>query len=98
MPETNTNISAAVQEISDKAQLLVREEIELAKLEITQKATKLAGGAAIGPAAGVFALLALFLILHGLAWLAWYVLFDSDNYFWGFFIIAGLLLVLAGVA
>ena len=41
-------------EVSEKASLLVREEIELAKAEITSKVSKLTKGAAVAGAAGVF--------------------------------------------
>jgi lysylphosphatidylglycerol synthetase-like protein (DUF2156 family) len=92
-------ISAAIQEISERAQLLVREEIELAKVEITAKLTRLARGAAIGAAAGVFALGGLLLVLHGLSWLAWWLLpVSSTQIFWGFFLIAVLLFILGAVA
>jgi hypothetical protein len=92
-------ITAAIQEISDRAQVLVREEIELAKTEITLKLTKLAKGAAIGAAAGVFALGGLLLLLHGFAWLAWWALpVSSDQIFWGFFLVALLLFVVGAVA
>jgi predicted phage tail protein len=100
MPSETENISAAVQEISEKAQLLVRDEIELAKAEVTQKVTRIAKGAAIAAAAGIFALLGLFLLLHSLSWLAWYGIFgdDSGDFFWGFLIVAGVLFILGGVA
>jgi Putative Actinobacterial Holin-X, holin superfamily III len=61
-------VGPAVQEISFRAQQLVREEIELAKAEVTAKATKLAKGAAVGAAGGIFAVTALLFFLHGLAW------------------------------
>jgi hypothetical protein len=93
-----TQIAQAVQEVSEKASLLVREEIELAKAEITQKVTKLAKGAGIGAAAGIFVLGALILIMHGIAWLLWYLIFPSNQFFWGFFMEAGLLLVIAALA
>ena len=38
------NIATAIAEVSERATLLVREEIELAKAEVTEKATKLAQG------------------------------------------------------
>ncbi len=93
-----TQIAQAVQEVSEKASLLVREEIELAKAEITEKVTKLAKGAGIGAAAGIFVLGALVLILHGIAWLLWYLIFPDNQFFWGFFMEAGILLVLAALA
>ena len=101
---TDTNsqatIVAAINEVSDKAQLLVREEIELAKAEVTEKLTKLARGAAVGAAAGIFVITGLLFLLHGLAWLAWYALpvGNSLNFFWGFFLVAGVLFILGGLA
>ena len=101
---TDTNsqatIVAAINEVSDKAQLLVREEIELAKVEVTEKITKLARGAAVGFAAGIFVITGLLFLLHGLAWLAWYALpvGNSLNFFWGFFLVAGVLFILGGLA
>ncbi len=82
-------IGHAITDVTQKIQLLVREEIELAKAEVGAKASKLGKGAAIGAAAGVFVLGALVLILHGFAWLAWYLLFPNETYFWGFFLVAG---------
>src|SRR5919205_1173669 len=64
------NIAQAIQDVSERAQVLIREEIELAKAEVIEKVTTLAKGAAVGVAAGVFALFALLFILHGLGWLA----------------------------
>ena len=93
-----TQIAQAVQEITEKASLLVREEIELAKAEVTEKVTKLAKGGAIGAAAGIFVLGATLLILQGLAWLAWYLIFPSTQFFWGFFTGAGILIILAALA
>lgn len=57
-----------VGEVSSKASLLVREEIDLVKAELTDKAGKLGRGAAAGAAAGVFAIFALVYFLHALAW------------------------------
>lgn len=92
-------ITAAIQEIGERAQVIVREEIELAKLEITQKLTKLARGAAIGAAASVFVLGGLIVLLHGLSWLAWWALPVGDSqFFWGFFLVALILFVLGIVA
>jgi hypothetical protein len=97
---SQANIIAAINEVSDKAQLLVREEIELAKAEVTDKLTKLAKGAAVGLAAGIFVIIGLLFLLHGLAWLVWYLLptGNSLNYFWGFFLVAGVLFLLGGLA
>ncbi len=97
--DDKATIATAIQEITEKAQLLVKEEIELAKAELEVKAKALGKGAAIGAAAGVFVLAALLMLLHGLAWLAWYVLPVGDSsFFWGFFFVAGIFLVLAAIA
>src|SRR4051794_11407740 len=80
----DVKIAQAVQEVSERAQILVREEIELAKAEVTEKVTVLAKGAGVGIAAGVVGVFGLSLLLQGFAWLAWFVLFaGSSNYFWG---------------
>jgi uncharacterized membrane protein YqjE len=93
------NIAAAITEVSERATLLVREEIELAKAEITEKATKLAKGAVVGVAAGVFIVTALFFLLIGFAWLLYYYLPGNEfTYFWGFFAMAAILVVLGVIA
>jgi uncharacterized membrane protein YqjE len=93
------NIAAAIAEVSEKAQLLIREEIELAKTEVTEKVTKLIKGAVVGLAAGVFVLLGLMMGLHGLAWLAYWVIpFPNGTYFWGFFVVAVALFLMGGLA
>jgi uncharacterized membrane protein YqjE len=95
------NIAAAITEVSERAQLLVREEIELAKTEVAEKVTRLIKGAIVGIAAGVFVVTALVFALVGCAWLLYYYLPGNDfTYFWGFFAMAVILLllgVLAGV-
>jgi uncharacterized membrane protein YqjE len=100
-PQDNhaANITQAIQEVSERAQLLVREEIELAKVEMTEKAQQLGKGAAVGGAAGVFALFGLVLLLEGFCWLAWYLLPVSNTaFFWGFFLVAGILFLLGALA
>jgi uncharacterized membrane protein YqjE len=93
------DLAQTVQDISERVSLLVHEEIELAKAEVTEKVTKLLRGIVIGIAAGIFVVVGLLFLLHGLAWLAWFVLpVDGDAIFWGFFVVAGLLFVLGGVA
>lgn len=93
------NIAAAIAEVSERATLLVREEIELAKAEVSEKATKLVKGAVVGIAAGVFFLTALIFVLVGCAWLLYYYLPVGDfAYFWGFFAMAAILVVLGVLA
>lgn len=93
------NIAAAITEVSERATLLVREEIELAKAEVTEKATKLVKGAVVGIAAGIFFAMALIFALVGCAWLLYYYLPGNDfTYFWGFFAMAVILLLLGALA
>jgi uncharacterized membrane protein YqjE len=98
-PDGPQNIAAAIAEVSERATLLVREEIELAKAEVTEKASKLIKGAVVGIAAGVFFLTALVFALVGCAWLLYYFLPGGDfTYFWGFFAMAAILVVLGVLA
>ena len=98
-PESTQNIAAAIGEVSERATVLIREEIELAKAEVTEKARKLMRGAIVGAAAGVFVLSALVFALVGCAWLLYYYLPGSAfAYFWGFFAMAVILLVLGVLA
>ena len=92
-------IAEAVNEISERASLLVREEIELAKAEVTQKVSRLVKGAVVGGAAGVFAIFGIVVLFHGLAWLAWWALPVGDTqFFWGFFVVAAILFILGGLS
>lgn len=93
-------MGAAITEVSERATLLIREEIELAKAEIVEKSARLARGAAIGAAAGVFVFTAVMFILVGCAWLLYYELpiGNQFTYFWGFFAMAGILIALGVIA
>jgi uncharacterized membrane protein YqjE len=98
-PDPPQNIATAIADISEKASLLVREEIELAKTEIEEKVKKLARGAIVGAVAGVFLLTALVMALVGCAWLLYFYLPVADfAYFWGFFAMAVILLLLGALA
>jgi hypothetical protein len=93
-------IAAAITEVSERASVLIREEIELAKTEITEKTTRLAKGAVVAVVAGVFFFTALFFVLIGCAWLLYYELPIGNDftYFWGFFAMAVILVVLGVIA
>ncbi|MGA9876851.1 MAG: phage holin family protein [Solirubrobacteraceae bacterium] len=93
-------IAAAITEVSERASVLIREEIELAKTEITEKTTRLAKGAVVAVVAGVFFFTALFFVLIGCAWLLYYELpiGNEFTYFWGFFAMAVILVVLGVIA
>jgi hypothetical protein len=98
--QTPQNIATAITEVSERASLLIREEIELAKAEVTEKATKLLKGAVVAVAAGMFLIVALFFVLLGCAWLLYYELpiGNTYTYFWGFFAMALILVVLGALA
>ncbi len=100
-PPGERPLGEIVGDISNKVSLLVREEIALAKAEVGEKAAKLARGAAVGAAAGVFAVLALIYFLHALAYFITDT-FDGDisfSFVWGgYLIVTGILLLLAAVA
>jgi uncharacterized membrane protein YqjE len=86
-----------VVEVTETASTLVREEIELAKAEVSEKVGKILRGSAVGAAAGVFAFLALILIMHGIAWVLAEEIFDGKA--WpGFFIEAAVFLLIAALA
>lgn len=93
-------IAAAITEVTERASVLIREEIELAKTEITEKTTRLAKGAVVGVVAGVFFFTALFFMLVGCAWLLYYELpiGNEFTYFWGFFAMAVILVILGVIA
>ena len=98
-PEQNSSgVAQAVQEVSEKAQLLIREEIALAKAELTDKLTKLVKGIVVGLVAGIFALLALLYFLDALAWGIWELIGSDSNFWLGFLIVGVLLLLLGAVA
>jgi uncharacterized membrane protein YgcG len=97
--EVPHNIAAAITDVSERATLLVREEIELAKAEVSEKATKLIKGAVVGVAAGIFVVTAVIFALIGFAWLLYYYLPGNQfTYFWGFFAMAVILLLLGALA
>jgi hypothetical protein len=92
------SLGDVVAEVSEKASLLVREEIELAKAEVTDKVSKLAKGAAVAAAAGVFLVFGVTVFFHGLAWF-FNDLLDVSTALWaGFAIVFGILVLLAALA
>ena len=96
---TAKGIAEAVNEISERASLIIREEIELAKAEVTEKVTRLVKGAVVGGAAAIFAIFGIVLLFHGFSWLAWWALpVDDTQFFWGFFVVAAILFILGGLA
>jgi uncharacterized membrane protein YqjE len=95
-PVEDMTVGELVFEVSDRASVLIREEIELAKTEVTEKVNRLLRGSIVGLVAGIFVLLALMMFMHGFAWLLNDLVFND---FWaGFFVEAGLFLLIAAGA
>jgi predicted phage tail protein len=90
-------LAEAVTQVSERASLLVREEIELAKAEISARVSKLVQGAVVGTVAGVFLITGLFFLLNSAAWGA-YLIFGGTAYWAGFLIVAGALFLLGALA
>src|SRR6202035_2657635 len=95
-PANGENIARAVTEVSERVSVLVREELELAKVEVTRKITSIAKGAV---AVGAGAVFGVFVVIFGLMALAWgisAIVVDGVGNIWiGFAAVAGIMLVLA---
>ncbi len=83
-------------EISDRMASLVRDEVELAKAEVTRKAMSLLRGTAAVAAGAVFGVFALVMGLEAEAWGLNAVLVPGAGSIWeGFLIVFGVLALLA---
>ena len=82
-----SELGLAIQEVTEKMQLLVREEIALAQAEMTAKIQKLIRGLVAGAIAAVFALFGLIYLLHAASWGVWEVLGTGNGPWLGFLII-----------
>lgn len=89
---TQENFATAVTEVSDRVSVLIREEVELAKAEVTQKASSLARGTVAVLLGAVFGVFALIFLLETAAWGLNAVLIDGAGDLWiGFAIVFGVL-------
>ena len=96
-PDEDRSVGELVFDVSERVSSLVREEIELAKTEVTEKVNTLVRGGVVGIAAGTFAFLGLILLMLAIAW----ALNDAffGNHFWaGFLIEAVVFFIVAVVA
>ena len=96
--DADKSLGEIVADVSEKASQLVREEIELAKAEVTDKLTKLGRGAAIGAAAGVFLIFGITMFFHGLAWFLDDIFNWEDSIWAGFAVVTLLLFILAALS
>ena len=97
MTNETSDLGRAIQDVTEKVQLLVREEIALAQAEMTQKVNKLIRGIVAGVLAGIFALFGLIYLLQAASWGVWDFTGTNDNYWLGFLIVALLLFLLGAV-
>jgi uncharacterized membrane protein YqjE len=94
--QDTSDLGQAIQDVTERTSLLIREEIELAKTEVLEKVTKLIKGAVVGIVAGIFAVFALIYLLHALSWGIWQAV-GSESDFWLGFLITGVLILILGV-
>jgi uncharacterized membrane protein YqjE len=93
----NRSVGELVFDVSERTSTLIREEIELAKAEITEKLAKLVKGGVAGAVAGVFALCGLSMLLFAIGWLL-DDLFFEDHIWIGFAIEALFWFIVAAIA
>jgi uncharacterized membrane protein YqjE len=97
VPSEDRSVGELVLDVSERVSILIREEIELAKTEVREKVAKLVRGSVVGIAAGVFVLLGLAMLMHGIAWLLNDLFFQGDVWI-GFMVEAGFWFVIAAAA
>jgi uncharacterized membrane protein YqjE len=98
LSEQDRSVGELVLDVSERVSILVREEIELAKTEVTEKVTQLLKGSVVGLAAGVFVLCALFMLMFAFGWLINDILGVETAIWAGFLIEAILFLIIAVIA
>ena len=99
-PAEDRSVGEMVLDVSERVSILIREEIELAKAEMSEKLVTIAKGAAVGAAAGLFIVIGIVILLEGFAWLAYFELpgIPNQSFFWGFFLVAAVLFLLGALA
>ena len=94
-PDSEKTIGELVLEVTEQTAVLIREEIELAKAEVSEKISTLGRSSAVAVAAGVFAFLAVILLMHAFA-LGLNSLFFPDEP-WAGYLIEGILFIAIAV-
>jgi uncharacterized membrane protein YqjE len=95
LPAEPDTLAAAVAEVSERVSVLVRDEIELAKVEVTRKATSLGRGVVAGLVGAVFGVFALIFVLLSIAW----GINSATNSLWiGFAVVMIVLIALTVIA
>jgi uncharacterized membrane protein YqjE len=94
--QSDKSVGEMVIDVSERTSTLIREEIELAKAEITEKVNQLVRGSVVGLVGAVFLFFALLLFMHGFAWLLNDLVFN--NVWAGFFVEAALFVLIGVIA
>ncbi len=98
-PNQAESLATAVTEVSEKMSVLVREEIELAKAEVSTKVSGLARGGAAVAVGAVFGVFALIFVLETIAWVLDAIFVDGAGDIWiGFAVVMVLLVALTAGA
>ena len=95
--ERTDSLAAAVTDVSEKLGVLVREEIELAKVEVTTKVSSLARGGAAVAVGAVFGIFAVIFLLLTIAWVLDAIFVSGAGDIWVGFAIVLVVLGLATV-
>jgi len=96
-PTEDRSLAELVIDVSERVSVLVREELELAKAEVAEKARKLLTGSVVGIVAGAIAFLGFIMLMHAFAWLLNDLFFESTPWL-GFLVEALLWFLLAAGA
>ncbi len=94
-PDSEKTIGELVLEVTEQTAVLIREEIELAKAEVSEKISTLGRSSAVAIAAGVFAFLALILLMHAFALGLNSLFFPGEP--WAGYLIEGVLFIAIAV-
>lgn len=94
-PDSEKTIGELVLEVTEQTAVLIREEIELAKAEVSEKISTLGKSSVVAVAAGVFAFLAVILLMQAFA-LGLNSLFFPDEP-WAGYLIEGVLFIAIAV-
>lgn len=96
--DADRSVTELVFDVGERVSLLVREEVQLAKAEVTEKLTTLGRGAGVGIAAGVFLIAALMMLLHAFAWFLNDIFGFTEAVWLGFLIEAIIWIIVAVIA
>jgi uncharacterized membrane protein YqjE len=95
--EEDRTVGELVLDVSERVSILVREEIELAKAEVSEKVSYLAKGSVVAIAAGIFVIFAIAMLMQFGAWLINDLLGVESAVWAGFGIMTILFLIIAAI-